>query len=169
MWLWYGCTDDLYLWCCMMCSGRWLLVCDGGRADDLYPVFGPPALLLPLQKGNYDLNNLPKRLKGLLIYPISCVLTFTRPLHFSVNLKTHQRTKKSWQVHRVGSSLIMKITLAYLVFTMVLYSLIVFGMMGPEFENVKESWFLIMLFTDIPKVNAFTERSVILSSDFFLA
>ena len=24
--------------------------------------------------------------------------------------------------------------------------------MGPEFENVKESWFLIMLFTDIPKV-----------------
>ena len=31
-------------------------------------------------------------------------------------------------------------------------SLVVFGLMGPEFENVKESWFLIMLFTDIPKV-----------------
>ena len=29
-------------------------------------------------------------------------------------------------------------------------SLVVFGLMGPEFENVKESWFLIM--TDIPKV-----------------
>ena len=27
-----------------------------------------------------------------------------------------------------------------------------FGLYGPEFENVKESWFLIMLFTDIPKV-----------------
>ena len=48
----------------------------------------------------------------------------------------------------------MKITLAYLSFTMLLYSLIVFGMMGPEFENVKESWFLIMLFTDIPKVRS---------------
>ena len=34
----------------------------------------------------------------------------------------------------------------------VLFSLVVFGLMGPEFENVKESWFLIMLFTDIPKV-----------------
>ena len=31
-------------------------------------------------------------------------------------------------------------------------SLVVFGLMGPEFENVTESWFLIMLFTDIPKV-----------------
>ena len=31
-------------------------------------------------------------------------------------------------------------------------SLVVFGLMGPEFENVKEYWFLIMLFTDIPKV-----------------
>ena len=30
--------------------------------------------------------------------------------------------------------------------------MVVFGLMGPEFENVKESWFLIMLFTDIPKV-----------------
>ena len=100
------------------------------------------------------------------IYQISCVLTFTRLLDFFI-VKRHQRTTFKWQVHRVGSSLIMKITLAYLVFTMVLYSLIVFGMMGPEFENVKESWFLIMLFTDIPKVNAFTERSVILSSDFF--
>ena len=59
-----------------------------------------------------------------------------------------------YKVHRVGSSLIMKITLAYLSFTMLLYSLIVFGMMGPEFENVKESWFLIMLFTDIPKVRS---------------
>ena len=47
----------------------------------------------------------------------------------------------------------MKITLTYLAFTMFLYSLIVFGLMGPEFENVKESWFLIMLFTDVPKVN----------------
>jgi len=56
------------------------------------------------------------------------------------------------KVHRVGSSLIMKITLTYIAFTMFLYSLIVFGLMGPEFENVKESWFLIMLFTDIPKV-----------------
>ena len=56
------------------------------------------------------------------------------------------------QVHRVGSSLIMKITLTYIAFTMFLYSLIVFGLMGPEFENVKESWFLIMLFTDVPKV-----------------
>jgi len=46
----------------------------------------------------------------------------------------------------------MKITLTYLAFTMFLYSLIVFGLMGPEFENVKESWFLIMLFTDVPKV-----------------
>lgn len=34
----------------------------------------------------------------------------------------------------------------------VISSLVVFGLMGPEFENVKESWFLIMLFTDIPKV-----------------
>ena len=34
----------------------------------------------------------------------------------------------------------------------VVTSLVVFGLMGPEFENVKESWFLIMLFTDIPKV-----------------
>jgi hypothetical protein len=42
-----------------------------------------------------------------------------------------------YQVHRVGSSLIMKITLAYLFFTMVLYSLIVFGLVGPEFDNVK--------------------------------
>ena len=33
-----------------------------------------------------------------------------------------------------------------------MFSLVVFGLMGPEFENVKESWFLIMLFTDIPKV-----------------
>jgi hypothetical protein len=41
------------------------------------------------------------------------------------------------QVHRVGSSLIMKITLAYLFFTMLLYSLIVFGLIGPEFDNVK--------------------------------
>jgi hypothetical protein len=40
-------------------------------------------------------------------------------------------------VHRVGSSLIMKITLAYLFFTMLLYSLIVFGLIGPEFDNVK--------------------------------
>jgi len=56
------------------------------------------------------------------------------------------------KVHRVGSSLIMKITLAYLSFTMILYSLVVFGLFGPDFENVKESWFLIMLFTDIPKV-----------------
>lgn len=56
------------------------------------------------------------------------------------------------KVHRVGSSLIMKIALAYLCFTMILYSLIVFGLIGPEFDNVKESWFLIMLFTDIPKV-----------------
>ena len=46
----------------------------------------------------------------------------------------------------------MKITLTYIAFTMFLYSLIVFGLMGPEFENVKESWFLIMLFTDVPKV-----------------
>ena len=36
--------------------------------------------------------------------------------------------------------------------TRYLLSLVVFGLMGPEFENVKESWFLIMLFTDIPKV-----------------
>jgi hypothetical protein len=31
----------------------------------------------------------------------------------------------------------MKITLAYLCFTMILYSLIVFGLIGPEFDNVK--------------------------------
>ena len=37
-------------------------------------------------------------------------------------------------------------------FTILRYSLVVFGVMGLEFENVKESWFLIMLFTDIPKV-----------------
>jgi len=74
------------------------------------------------------------------------VMTFIRCLAL---LHCYYHFKK---VHRVGSSLIMKITLAYLSFTMLLYSLIVFGMMGPEFENVKESWFLIMLFTDIPKV-----------------
>jgi len=74
------------------------------------------------------------------------VMTFLRCLAL---LHCYYHFKK---VHRVGSSLIMKITLAYLLFTMFLYSLIVFGMMGPEFENVKESWFLIMLFTDIPKV-----------------
>ena len=74
------------------------------------------------------------------------IMTFIRCLAL---LHCYYHFKK---VHRVGSSLIMKITLAYLAFTMILYSLIVFGMMGPEFDNVKESWFLIMLFTDIPKV-----------------
>jgi len=74
------------------------------------------------------------------------VMTFIRCLAL---LHCYYHFKK---VHRVGSSLIMKITLAYLSFTMLLYSLVVFGMYGPEFENVKESWFLIMLFTDIPKV-----------------
>jgi len=74
------------------------------------------------------------------------VMTFIRCLAL---LHCYYHFKK---VHRVGSSLIMKITLAYLSFTMILYSLVVFGLYGPEFENVKESWFLIMLFTDIPKV-----------------
>lgn len=74
------------------------------------------------------------------------VMTFIRCLAL---LHCYYHFKK---VHRVGSSLIMKITLAYLSFTMLLYSLVVFGLIGPEFDNVKESWFLIMLFTDIPKV-----------------
>lgn len=74
------------------------------------------------------------------------IMTFVRCLAL---LHCYYHFKK---VHRVGSSLIMKITLAYLSFTMLLYSLIVFGIMGPELENVKESWFLIMLLTDIPKV-----------------
>jgi len=74
------------------------------------------------------------------------VMTFIRCLAL---LHCYYHFKK---VHRVGSSLIMKITLGYLSFTMVLYSLVVFGLIGPEFDNVKESWFLIMLFTDIPKV-----------------
>jgi len=56
------------------------------------------------------------------------------------------------KVHRLGSPLIMKMTMAYLVFASVLFCLIVFGVVGPEFENVKESWFLIMLLIDIPKV-----------------
>eukprot|EP00092_Neocalanus_flemingeri_P084618 GFUD01106339.1.p1 GENE.GFUD01106339.1~~GFUD01106339.1.p1 ORF type:complete len:980 (+),score=297.62 GFUD01106339.1:77-3016(+) len=74
------------------------------------------------------------------------VMTFIRCLAL---LHCYYHFKK---VHRVGSSLIMKITLGYLSFTMLLYSLVVFGLIGPEFDNVKESWFLIMLFTDIPKV-----------------
>lgn len=74
------------------------------------------------------------------------VMTFIRCLAL---LHCYYHLKK---VHRVGSSLIMKVILAYYGFTVLLYSLVVFGLMGPEFENVKESWFLIMLFTDIPKV-----------------
>jgi len=74
------------------------------------------------------------------------VMTFIRCLAL---LHCYYHFKK---VHRVGSSLIMKITLGYLSFNMLLYSLVVFGLIGPEFDNVKESWFLIMLFTDIPKV-----------------
>jgi len=74
------------------------------------------------------------------------VMTFIRCLAL---LHCYYHFKK---VHRVGSSLIMKITLAYLSFTMLIYSLIVFGIIGPELDNVKESWFLIMLLTDIPKV-----------------
>jgi len=82
------------------------------------------------------------------------VMTFIRCLAL---LHCYYHFKK---VHRAGSSLIMKITLAYLAFTMLLYSLIVFGMMGPEFENVKESWFLIMLFTDIPKVTRLAQYAL---------
>jgi hydroxymethylglutaryl-CoA reductase (NADPH) len=59
------------------------------------------------------------------------VMTFIRCLAL---LHCYYHFKK---VHRVGSSLIMKITLAYLSFTMILYSLIVFGLYGPDFENVK--------------------------------
>jgi hypothetical protein len=38
----------------------------------------------------------------------------------------------------------MKITLAYLFFTMLLYSLIVFGLIGPEFDNVKGACQMIL-------------------------
>jgi len=61
------------------------------------------------------------------------------------------------KVHRLGSPIIMKTTMGYLAFSSVLFSLIVFGLIGPEFENVKESWFLLMLLIDIPKVTRLTQ------------
>ena len=38
--------------------------------------------------------------------------------------------------------------------------------MGPEFENVKESWFLIMLFTYIPKVTRMDTPGKIVRPEF---
>jgi len=61
------------------------------------------------------------------------------------------------KVHRLGSPIIMKMTMGYLAFSSVLFTLIVFGLIGPEFENVKESWFLLMLLIDIPKVSRLTQ------------
>jgi len=95
---------------------------------------------------NHTQANIANELGGTWSTMELTIMTFIRCLAL---LHCYYHFKK---VHRVGSSLIMKITLTYLVFTMFLYSLIVFGLMGPEFENVKESWFLIMLFTDVPKV-----------------
>lgn len=82
------------------------------------------------------------------------VMTFVRCLAL---LHCYYQLKK---VHRVGSPLIMKVTLAYLAFTMLLYSLVVLGLIGPELEHVKESWFLIMLLTDIPKVTRMAQYAL---------
>jgi len=82
------------------------------------------------------------------------VMTFVRCLAL---LHCYYQLKK---VHRVGSPLIMKVTLAYLAFTMLLYSFVVLGLIGSEFEHVKESWFLIMLLTDIPKVTRMAQYAL---------
>ena len=56
------------------------------------------------------------------------------------------------KIHCIGSSFIMKIAASYMLFIFVIYSLVVMSLGTPEFKILVDSYFLILLLIDMPKV-----------------
>ena len=56
------------------------------------------------------------------------------------------------KIHCIGSSFIMKIAASYLFFVFLIYSLVVMSLGTPELKILIDSYFLILLLIDMPKV-----------------
>lgn len=56
------------------------------------------------------------------------------------------------KIHCIGSSFIMKIAASYLFFVLLIYSLVVMSLGTPELKILIDSYFLILLLIDMPKV-----------------
>ena len=56
------------------------------------------------------------------------------------------------KIHCIGSSFIMKIAASYLFIIFIIYSLVVMSLATPEWKILIDSYFLILLLIDMPKV-----------------
>jgi hydroxymethylglutaryl-CoA reductase (NADPH) len=61
------------------------------------------------------------------------------------------------QIHRIGSSLIMKIAASYLALIFVIYSLVVMSFKAPDINTLVDSYFLILLLLDMSKVTCMAQ------------